>query len=67
MIAILNTFQGKRRAWKIEELVIPEVEKLKPVIGKQVFEQMKKEGIRGEKEFLRETHAKRCTELVREF
>ena len=63
---ILNIFQGKRRTWKIEELVIPEVEKLKPVVSKQVLEQMKKEGIRGEKQFLQETHAKRCIELVRE-
>ena len=64
---ILSTFQGKKRAWKIEELVIPEVERLKPVVSKQVLEQMKKEGIRGEKQFLQETHAKRCIELVREF
>ncbi|RDB22844.1 Mitochondrial inner membrane protein COX18 [Hypsizygus marmoreus] len=55
---------GKRRAWRIEERVLPEIERLKPIVSKEVLEQMKKDGIRGEKKFLQETHAKRCIEIL---
>ncbi|KAF9464462.1 60Kd inner membrane protein-domain-containing protein [Collybia nuda] len=55
---------GKNRARRIEDLVLPEIEKLKPIVSKRVLEDMKKEGIRGEKKFLQEFHAKRSIELL---
>jgi inner membrane protein COX18 len=45
-------------------VVLPEVEKLKPVVSKQVLQAMKQAGIRGEKKFLQQLHAKRSIEIV---
>ena len=44
---------------------MPEIERLKPIVAKGVFEQMKRERIRGDKQLLKETHQKRCVEMVR--
>ncbi|KAF8897626.1 60Kd inner membrane protein-domain-containing protein [Infundibulicybe gibba] len=55
---------GKQRARRIEEVVLPEIEKQKPIVSKQVLEEMKKEGIRGEKPYLQEFHAKRSIERL---
>lgn len=58
--------QGKNRARRIEEIVIPKLEQMKPIVAKEVLETMKKERIRGDKEFLRETHTKRSIAIVRQ-
>ena len=44
---------------------MPTIEKEKPIVAKQVFEQMKLDKVRGEKSFLVEYHAKKCQDLVR--
>lgn len=56
--------QGKNRSRKIEELVLPEIERSKPIVAKQVFEGMKKARIRGDKEYLKEVHMKKTLEVV---
>ncbi|TFK75819.1 hypothetical protein BDN72DRAFT_891695 [Pluteus cervinus] len=58
------TIWGKNRARRIEEVVMPKIEELKPLVTKQVFEAMQKERIKGDKAFLQETHAKRSMEIL---
>jgi hypothetical protein len=41
-----------------------DVEKMLPVIQRQEFQTMKKEGIRGEKQFLIDTHRERVNSVV---
>ncbi|KAF8351374.1 membrane insertase OXA1/ALB3/YidC [Amanita rubescens] len=50
---------GRRRIRKIEEVVVPQVEKMKPDVAKQVFQDMQKERIRGDRETLKEILMKR--------
>jgi mitochondrial inner membrane protein COX18 len=45
-------------------VVLPEIDKLKPTVSKQVLQEMKEAGIRGEKKYLQEYHAKRSIEIV---
>lgn len=47
------------------EQVQKDVEKMLPVIQRQEFQAMQKEGIRGDKQFLIETHAERVNAIVR--
>ncbi|KAM6495804.1 Membrane insertase OXA1/ALB3/YidC [Amanita muscaria] len=58
------TVWGRRRVQRIEEVVIPQVEKLKPLVSRQVLEDMKKEGIRGDKETLQRIHTQRSVALL---
>jgi len=46
-------------------VVVPEIEKLKPLVAKQIFEQMKAAGIRGEKENLKKLHSEQVVKVVR--
>ena len=39
---------------------MPEVSRMKPIVAKEVFEEMKRAGIRGDKEYLKQYHARRC-------
>ncbi|KAF8745929.1 hypothetical protein AX14_004233 [Amanita brunnescens Koide BX004] len=55
---------GRQRIRRIEEVVLPQVEKLKPVVSKQVLEDMKRERIRGDKEILRKIHTERSIALL---
>jgi inner membrane protein COX18 len=48
----------------VEEVVLPEIETLKPVIAKRVFEEMKAAGVRGSKQDLQEMHSKRTVKIV---
>jgi mitochondrial inner membrane protein COX18 len=43
---------------------MPEIEQLKPLVSKRVFEQMKTSKIRGDKKYLQKYHADKCIELV---
>lgn len=43
---------------------MPEIEKLKPLISKRVFEDMKKAGMRGDKKALQKYHAEKSIEVV---
>ena len=56
--------QGKRRAVRMEEQAFPELEKMKPLVVKRVFEAMKSKGIRGDKEYLKNYHKERSIETV---
>ncbi|CAA7259849.1 unnamed protein product [Cyclocybe aegerita] len=55
---------GKERTRRAEEIVMPEVEKLKPFVSKRVLEEMKARGMRGDKKTLQEYHSKKCIELL---
>ncbi|KAK2466279.1 hypothetical protein APHAL10511_001921 [Amanita phalloides] len=55
---------GRQRIRRIEEVVLPQVEKLKPIMSKQILEEMKRDGIRGNKETLQKTHTKRSIALL---
>ena len=56
--------QGKERMKRVEEIVMPEIENLKPLVSKRVFEEMKTSNIRGDKKYLQKYHANKCVELV---
>ncbi|KAG6873756.1 hypothetical protein C0995_011575 [Termitomyces sp. Mi166 len=55
---------GKRRAVRMEEHALPELEKMKPIVSKQVFEVMKSKGVRGDKEYLKKYHKERSIEAL---
>ncbi|KAF9495398.1 hypothetical protein BDN71DRAFT_1447556 [Pleurotus eryngii] len=55
---------GKKRAWRIEEYVIPELERAKPAIYQGVLKQMKAQGIRGDKKQIQAIHGERSTALL---
>ncbi|KAF8165260.1 60Kd inner membrane protein-domain-containing protein [Crassisporium funariophilum] len=55
---------GKERTRRVEEIVMPEIEKSKPLVAKLVFEQMKSSGVRGDKQFLQKFHNEKCVELL---
>ena len=56
--------QGKERIRRAEEIVMPEIENLKPLVSKRVFEEMKTSNIRGDKKYLQKYHADKCIQLV---
>ena len=43
---------------------MPEIEKIKPLIAKRVFEDMKKAGVRGDKKALQKYHTEKSIEVV---
>jgi len=55
---------GKERIRRAEEIVLPEIEKLKPHVSKRVLEEMKASNIRGNKKYLRKYHDDKCTQLL---
>ncbi|KAF9008982.1 60Kd inner membrane protein-domain-containing protein [Cyathus striatus] len=55
---------GKQYTRRIEDMVMPEMEKLKPVAAKRVLEEMKKQGVRGDKQYLQDVHKKMTIELL---
>jgi len=55
---------GKERIRRVEEIVTPEIEKLKPLVSKRVFEEMKTSDIRGDKKSLQKYHAEKCIQLL---
>ncbi|KAG5648980.1 hypothetical protein DXG03_000329 [Asterophora parasitica] len=55
---------GKQRAWRMEELALPALERMKPIVSKQVLEEMKSKGIRGDKAYLQGIHQKRSVEVL---
>ena len=56
--------QGKERIRRAEEIVLPQMAKLKPLVSKRVLEEMKKSNIRGSKKYLKIYHNDKCAELV---
>lgn len=50
---------------RVEEIVMPEVEAWKPLVAKQVLDEMRSAGVRGTKDELRQAHSKRCINIVR--
>ena len=61
---VIRLNQGKERIRRVEEIVMPEIEKLKPLVSKRVFEEMKTSNIRGDKMSLQKYHADKCIQLV---
>ena len=61
---LIRRNQGKKRTIRAEEIVLPKIEKLKPLVSKRVFEEMKKSNIRGDKKYLQKYHADKCIQLV---
>ena len=61
---IIRRNQGKERTRRAEEIVLPEIEKLKPLVSKRVLEEMKTSKIRGDKKYLQKYHADKCIQLV---
>ncbi|KAF8974472.1 60Kd inner membrane protein-domain-containing protein [Flammula alnicola] len=55
---------GKDRTRRAEEIVIPEMQKLKPLVAKRVFEEMKSAGIRGDKKFLQKYHTEKSIQVL---
>ncbi|KAF9534227.1 60Kd inner membrane protein-domain-containing protein [Crepidotus variabilis] len=55
---------GKRRVRRAEEIVMPEVEALKPAVAKSVLDEMRAAGLRGTKEELRKMHSERCIKIL---
>ncbi|KAF9569292.1 hypothetical protein CPC08DRAFT_701796 [Agrocybe pediades] len=55
---------GKERTRRLEEIVVPEMEKLKPLVERQVFERMRAARVRGEKEQLRKMHAEEVVKVL---
>ncbi|KAG6821624.1 hypothetical protein H0H93_000133 [Arthromyces matolae] len=55
---------GRRRALRMEELALPQFEKMKPRVAKEVFETMKSQGIRGDKQYLQKYHKERTIEAL---
>ena len=56
--------QGKERTRRAEEIVLPKIKKLKPLLSKRILEEMKKSNIRGEKKYLQKYHDHKCFQLV---
>ncbi|KAG6857090.1 hypothetical protein H0H87_009651 [Tephrocybe sp. NHM501043] len=48
----------------MEDHALPELERMKPLVSKQVLEGMKSQGIRGDKEYLKRYHAERSIEAL---
>jgi hypothetical protein len=49
----------------VEEIVMPEIESLKPIVAKRVLEEMKAAGVRGSKQDLQTMHSERTVKIVR--
>ena len=56
--------QGKERTRRAEEIVMPKIKKLKPLLSKRILEEMKKSNIRGDKKYLQKYHDQKCFQLV---
>jgi hypothetical protein len=56
---------SQNRRWRFEERVVPEIEQAKSGLAQVVLADMKKQGVRGEVDFLRAEHSKRMKETVR--
>lgn len=61
---VISRNQGKGRTRRAEEIVIPRIEKLKPIVSSRVFEEMKRSNIRGNKKYLQKYHDDKCVQLV---
>ncbi|KAG5639282.1 hypothetical protein H0H81_004943 [Sphagnurus paluster] len=49
----------------MEEVALPELQRIKPLVSKQVLEEMKSQKIRGDKAYLTEVHKKRSIEVLK--
>ena len=56
--------QGRARTRRAEEIVMPKIKELKPLVSKRVFEEMKSSKIRGDKKYLQKYHFDKCNQLV---
>jgi len=43
---------------------MPELEKIRPLVAKRIFEDMKKAGMRGDKKALQQYHTEKSVEVV---
>ncbi|KAF8639734.1 hypothetical protein AX17_000996 [Amanita inopinata Kibby_2008] len=55
---------GRRRVRRVEEVVLPALESMKPAVSKQVLEDMKRQRIRGNKDDLKRIHTQRSIALL---
>jgi inner membrane protein COX18 len=56
--------QAKRREWRIQDIVVPQIEKLKPTLIQSVLREMKSANVSGTKQELQAVHARRVKILV---
>ena len=61
---VIRCNQGKERIRRAEEIVLPEIAKLKPHVSKRVLKEMTTSNIRGDKKYLRKYHHDKCIQLV---
>lgn len=64
-IFVLTAVQAKKRQWKTEEVVLPQLLQERPLIFEKVHEEMKKVGFTGTREEAMTEHAKRSQPMVR--
>lgn len=56
---------ARKRQWKTEEVVIPQLKAERPAILQRVHEEMRKDGFRGNREEAMKEHAKRAQPLIK--
>lgn len=62
--ALLTGLQAKKRQWRTEEVVVPQLMKERPAILQKVHQKMRQDGFRGTKEEAQVEYAKRAKPLV---
>ncbi|THV08441.1 hypothetical protein K435DRAFT_771944 [Dendrothele bispora CBS 962.96] len=65
LLTVPVTLWASKRAQRYEENVLPALRQIRPVIAEQEIRAMAKEGIRGDKDYLRKVHADRCQVILR--
>jgi hypothetical protein len=63
-VANLLAFQAKKREFRIREIVMPHIEKLKPPLYQTVLKEMQTERVTGTKAEIQAEHSKRSKHLV---
>ncbi|THH19991.1 hypothetical protein EW146_g1286 [Bondarzewia mesenterica] len=59
-----RAFREKKRQWRVEEVVVPQLQLEKPEVEKRIISEMKKDKVRGTKDELREMYKKRVRDAV---
>ena len=59
-----NTVKARKRQWKTEEIVVPQLAQERPQILQKVHEEMRRDGFRGNREEAQKEYAKRAKALV---
>ncbi|KAI0347237.1 hypothetical protein BDW22DRAFT_508642 [Trametopsis cervina] len=65
LLTVPFSIWSKRRQWKTEDVVVPQLLQERPLIFKGVHEEMKRDGFRGTKEEAMKEHAKRSQPMLK--